>query len=508
MRGNIEKWDYFELTLRAEAAGNPFVDVDFAVTFSMGHRRVVVDGFYDGDSCFLARFMPDVKGDWQFVTTSNEPELDGITGGFTCVAPSADNHGPVRVIDPYHFAYEDGTAYHPVGTTCYVWNLQGDALEEETLETLASAPFNKMRMCVFPKRYSYNANEPPSYPFEGEPTHTWDPSQLGNRYYTDIPDCWDFTRFNPAYFRHLEQRILELRALNIEADLIIFHPYDCGAWGFDKMPAEVNDRYLKYLVARLAAFRNIWWSFANEFDLMPAHSLADWDHYFKLVQQHDPYNHLRSNHNARTFYDHGKPWVTHCSIQRHDMTQIPRWQKEYQKPVIVDECGYEGDIGRAFGSFTAEELVARHWQGFGTGGYVGHGECYEHDEDILWWSKGGQLYGDSPVRLAFLREIIEAAPPPGLFPLSTNRAVRDMLLDRPYNGITVGHNGEDYLLIYYWTHQLKFLRLALPANKTYRIDIIDTWNMTITEADASASDLVMIELPRRPYIAVRVERVE
>ena len=507
MRSNIEKWDYFELILEAEVAGNPFVDVDFSTTFSLGHRRILVDGFYDGDSRFLARFMPDIEGEWQYETSSNVSELDGVRGSFTCGAPAEGNHGPVRVIDPYHFAYEDGTAYHPVGTTCYVWNLQGDALEEETLETLASAPFNKMRMCVFPKRYSYNNNEPPLYPFEGEPTHTWDPAQLGNRFYTDIPDCWDFTQFNPAYFQHLEKRILQLRAMNIEADLIIFHPYDCGAWGFDKMPAEVNDRYLRYLVARVAAFRNVWWSFANEFDFLTDHSLADWDRYFKIVQQHDPYDHLRSNHNGRYFYDHGKPWVTHCSIQRHDMTQIPRWLKEYGKPVIIDECGYEGDIGRAYGSFTAEELVARHWQGFATGGYVGHGECFEHDEDVLWWAKGGQLYGDSPARLAFLREIFEAVPAPGLFPMSTNRAVRSMLIDRPYNGITVGHNSEDFLLIYYWMHQLKFARLNLPEDKRYRIDIIDTWNMTITEAEAAAAGTVQVQLPRRKYVALRAQRV-
>ena len=225
------------------------------------------------------------------------------------------------------------------------------------------------------------------------------------------------------------------------------------------------------------------------------------------MQQLDPYDHLRSNHNARRFYDHGKPWVTHCSIQRHDMTQIPRWLDEYQKPVIVDECGYEGDIGNAFGSLSAEELVARHWLGFATGGYVGHGECFEDEDDILWWSKGGQLYGDSPARLAFLRQIIEAAPAPGLFPMTTDAAASAMLVDRPYNGITAGHNGEDYLLIYYWAHQRKYARFALPKGKRYRIDIIDTWNMTVTEAEHSATGSVSVELPRKQYIAARVERV-
>ena len=263
------------MDLSAAVAGNPFQAVELDATFSIGNRSLRVDGFYDGGDSFKLRFMPDCEGEWQYATRSNIPDLNDVRGTFACVAPSQENHGPVRVVDPYHFAYEDGSAYHPLGTTCYVWNLQGDALEEQTLKTLAAAPFNKMRMCVFPKRYVFNSNEPPNYPFEGELSQEWDPALLGNYRAASSPDCWDFSRFNPEYFQHLERRILDLRALNIEADLILFHPYDYGAWGFDRIPAEVNDRYLEYLVARVAAFRNVWWSFANEFDLMRAHSLAD-----------------------------------------------------------------------------------------------------------------------------------------------------------------------------------------------------------------------------------------
>ena len=72
----------------------------------------------------------------------------------------------MRVRYTTHFGYEDGTPYVPIGTTCYAWTHQGDALEEQTLATLRTAPFNKMRMCVFPKSYAYNANEPVYYPFE------------------------------------------------------------------------------------------------------------------------------------------------------------------------------------------------------------------------------------------------------------------------------------------------------------------------------------------------------
>ncbi len=103
-------------------------------------------------------------------------------------------------------------------------------------------------MCVFPKHYAFSQNEPEFHAFE---------RQEDGRF--------DTTRFNPTFFQHLERRIGDLRDLGIEADLILFHPYD--RWGYSTMPSEVDDRYLRYLVL-VAAYRNIWWSMANEYDLM------------------------------------------------------------------------------------------------------------------------------------------------------------------------------------------------------------------------------------------------
>lgn len=500
----VEKWDYFELTLNAEISGNPFLDVTFEAEFVHVHRSVRVAGFYDGGDVYRVRFMPDAEGIWTYVTHSNVAALAGRSGEFHCSPPAASNHGPVRVVDPYHFAYEDGTPYHPIGTTCYVWNLQGDALEETTLATLRDAPFNKMRMCVFPKRYTFNNNEPPCYPFEGEVKRAWNPAMRDNYKAEAPPDFWDFDRFNPEYFRRLERRILDLRALGIEADLIVFHPYDFGAWGFDRLPPEVNDRYLKYLAARISAFRNLWWSLANEYDLMFDLKLSDWDHFFQVIETEDPYNHLRSLHNCRPFYNHRKAWVTHCSVQHHDLLMMRQWLDDYGKPVVVDECGYEGDIGHAWGSLSAEAMVEAFWLGFAVGGYVGHGETYWNTEEELWWSKGGRLSGESPARIAFLRKIIEDVPAPGLFPLRDE--LRKFVPEGVYKGMAGGRNGDDYLLIYHARHQPRFRKLNLPDAGSYRIDIIDTWNMTIDLFAESATGLVEVELPRKKYLAVRVTR--
>jgi hypothetical protein len=473
---SVECWDIFEIALEGPDSGNPYLEVQVGATFMHAHRAVEVEGFYDGDGVYRVRFMPDTVGEWRYSTHSSVAALGGRQGAFTCTPATKGNHGPVRVDGKYHFRYEDGIQHFSFGTTCYVWNHQGEALETQTLETLKTtgSGFNKMRMCVFPKHYTYSLNEPEYHAFER------------------LEDgSFDFERFNPAFFRHLERRVRDLRDLGVEADLILFHPYD--RWGYSTMPAEVDDRYLRYLLARVSAYRNVWWSMANEYDLMQAKTMLDWDRFFKIVQAHDPYQHLRSIHNCRWFYDHSKPWVTHSSVQHADLGQVSTWREQYGKPVVVDECQYEGNIPNNWGNITAEELVHRFWEGSVRGGYVGHGETYLHPDDILWWSKGGVLHGDSPARIAFLREVMEAGPP--LNPFGTDWDLTQA-------------GDDNYRLIYVGRHRPAAKPLRLPEDKRYAVDIIDTWNMTVTPIEGAFSGTVEIDLPGTLNIAVRVRRID
>ena len=474
----VEQWNIFELTLTGPSDGNPYVDVTLSAEFRFGHRVLEPDGFYDGDGVYRVRFMPDAPGEWRYVTRSNVAALDGRSGQFTCAPAGPGNHGPAYVHNRYHFAYADGTPYYPFGTTCYAWAHQGDALEEQTLETLQQAPFNKMRMCVFPKDYAYNKNEPVYYPFER--------NAAGES---------DFSRFDPAFWRHFEQRVGHLRDLGIEADLIIFHPYD--RWGYAAMAPEEDYRYLRYLVARLAAYRNVWWSMANEYDfLLATKPMEQWDRTFHIVEEKDPYRHLRSIHNGHVDmnYDHTKPWITHVCIQNWDVKRVREWRQLYRKPIVDDECEYEGDIPWAWGNISAQELVHRFWIMAAYGGYAGHGETYLHPEDILWWSKGGVLQGESWPRIAFLRQIIEEGPPGGLEPMTDSWM---------WSRIAGGQNGA-YRLIYFGEHQPRVWSAGLPVDTRYTVEIIDTWNMTITAAPGEFENALAIELPGKPFIAVRI----
>lgn len=102
----------------------------------------------------------------------------------------------------------------------------------------------------------------------------------------------------------------------------------------------------QYVTARFSAYRNVWWSLANEYDLMTHKTVEDWEHYAQLLCEKDPYHHLRSIHNCIHFYDHTRPWITHCSIQRQDLYKsaelTEEWRERYRKPVVLDEIAYEG----------------------------------------------------------------------------------------------------------------------------------------------------------------------
>jgi hypothetical protein len=497
--GSVEQWGLFELALDGPKDGNPFLDVRFGARFHQDDAFIDTSGFYDDDGIYRVRCMPDRPGRWQYVTRSSHPELDGKRGVFTVVTPSAGNHGPVRVHNTFHFAYADGTPYRQIGTTCYAWTHQGDEREEQTLRTLATSPFNKMRMCVFPKRYVFNENEPPLYPFEGTP-----------------PRTWDSARFNPRFFQHLEKRIGQLRDLGIEADIILFHPYDKGHWGFDRMTAVEDDRYLRYIVSRLAAFRNVWWSLANEYDFMREKREEDWDRFIQIIAATDPYHRLCSIHNGTLIYNHTHPYLTHASIQNgsapEDAGRAILYRDVYRKPIVFDEVKYEGNIPRRWGQLTAEEMVRAFWEGTIAGTYVGHGETYLHPNDVLWWSKGGVLHGESPSRIAFLRDVMADAPPEGIEPI-----------DKWQNARMGGKAGE-YYLIYLgdqtpteWPFEL--YRDRLEEGMRFRAEVLDTWNRTITPVDGAFTlrrkddyyfvdaDGRSIALPGRKWMALRLRRI-
>jgi hypothetical protein len=481
----VERWGVYEAVLHGPSEGNPVDDVAIAAVFKNGGREMRVPGFYDGDGVYKIRFSPPELGRWNWTSTSNVAALNGRSGSFESVPPGPRNHGPVRVSkDGFHFVYADGTPYRQIGTTCYSWALQSDAKCAQTLATLRGSPFNKMRMCVFPNVESVATN-----PFmrTGPALRDWDPRR---------PD--------PAYFRRFEDRLRRLGELGIEADVILYHPYD-EKRGYSDMKRADDERYLRYIAARFGAFRHVWWSMANEYDAVKTKTMADWDHLFQVLQAADPHDRLRSIHQIHIYYDARKPWITHASVQNGSAVLDPVRAELHRdfalKPVIFDEVRYEGNSTKRWGDLTGEELVERFWWGTVGGTYVGHSETFDpnRNPDYSWLGQGGKLVGTSPPRLAFLRKIMEEGPAPGID-----------LIDPWWENPIAGKPFE-YYLQYFGTERPTEWPVILPGRpndprNSYRADIIDSWNMTITPVEGlfqmAVRDDYSFQDPRRPTLAL------
>jgi hypothetical protein len=467
-----------ELVIEGPSHGNPFTDVELHAIFELGGQETRVGGFYDGGGRYIVRFLPERPGEWHFHTISTARSMDNLSGKF--LVEASQERGMVRVADDFHFSYTNGNVFRPVGTTLYAWTHQSEELQEETLVTLATSPFTKVRMCVFPKAFIFNDNEPALYPFERKGA------------------TWDTERFDPAFFQHLEQRIHDLGKLGIEADIILFHPYD--RWGFQDLGKAADDRYIRYVVRRLAALPNVWWSLANEYDFVTTKRREDWERFARIVVEEDHAGHLLSIHNGTRMYDYSADWATHCSIQKVDYYKtaelVQELRDKWGKPVVLDEIGYEGDLEYEWGSLPATEVVRRAWETTLRGGYYTHGETYYQEDDQLWWAKGGHMVGQSADRIAFLDQLASESPTGRLEPIFS-------LSPTPVSGV----KGQ-YEIHYNGYSQHKFRTVDVPEECTAEIDVIDSWVMTIDKLPGTFRGRHKIEMPVRPYMALRMRVLE
>ena len=505
----VEQWGRFEITLTGTPTGNPFIDVDLRATFTNGEETVTVTGFYDGNDQYKVRFMPQTTGKWEYTTRSNMKSLDQQTGALECVSATGTNRGMIGVRNTWDFAYANGTPYYPFGTTMYAFIHPNMEREEQTLKTLSESPFNKIRICVFPKIYNDFNDEPRYFPYQKIEEAV--PDTTANNKVA----VWDFTRFDTDFFAHLERRIDDLDRLGIQCDLILFHPYDEGHFGFDRMSRTSDLHYVRYVTARLSSFRNIWWSLANEWDFLKEKNMDDWMAILETVAESDPYGHLLSNHNGKVYFDYHHPLITHCSIQNEsaceDFGRAGLIKDSYRKPVVFDELCYEGDYPNRWGNLSGEEMTHRFWQAAIVGTYATHGEVFDSDDKIAWTEKGAILRGTSAPRIGFLRSLIE-------------RTGSLKIIDN-WRYLNIAKSEKGQVVIYLgkqtpkdWTFMVP-TRMAWADGTKVKVEVLDTWNMTTTEVkdvfvterkkyEINDSRMKKVKLPGKPYMALVLTAIE
>jgi Protein of unknown function (DUF4038)/Domain of unknown function (DUF5060)/Putative collagen-binding domain of a collagenase len=325
---NVPKWSVHEVTLTPSGnSTNWYIDPDASVTATFtGPAGVTkrVSGFWDGGNSFTIRFTPTVEGDWSYQTSSTNSGLNGRAGKFTCIGPLAGSHGFPRIDARYpnSFLWDDGTRYFMWGQTYYdvvISALANDNWKEGVDKSLAYG-MNKVRLHVYAQAL-YKAD----VEFNGYPDV---------QPYVGASTSPDRDQLNIPYWRKLDEMVQYMGSKGVVADLIITNPYWSNRmFGTD----EQNDRFVKYVVSRYAAYPNVIWCLANEWNASKAYGGSypqtkdDFDRMGGIVSANDPWRAegelLRplSIHNISAsigfeFFD--SAWPTYVANQYHNSRAV------------------------------------------------------------------------------------------------------------------------------------------------------------------------------------------
>ncbi len=463
----VKKWEVFEVALEGPSEeGEPFKGV-----FSNKNESVVVDGFYDGEGMYKIRFMPSYEGRYTFILKGGYLESN-LSGVFYVKENEDSKHGLVRV-NGTKFIYEDGTPFNCFATTSNIWHLQDIETIEETISFLESSKvFNKVRFNILPYDNTY------VFPY-------------------NLSSENKIESFNHKYFQKLEKAVKRLEEIDVEADLVFFTPSEY-IWLDLGYSFEEAIELVAYTVNRLSAYHNVWWSLANDYDAIPL-SGKDWIELANVLVNNDPYSHLRSIMNSHIIYDYKHNWPTHCSIKQVDCykgcEETDELVARFNKPVVYEDFGFEGNLEYGWGNLTKEEALRRVWEVTLRGGYPSYSEARNINEKE-WWLQGGKISSSNINSIALLKELVNDSEGLSFYPYSWDE------LCAIYTNEEDAEVRSQYL--YYYSFMAPGKRSYFVDDETdYLVEVIDTVNANIYRQGIHRGEFE-IELPEKPYVAVRL----
>jgi hypothetical protein len=356
----VSKWSVHELTLTASNTHrNPYTEAGVTATFDgPGGSRTTVWGFWDGDRTFRVRFTPTREGEWTYATSSADAGLDGRHGTFRCVAPRAGARGFVRRDEAYryHFVWDDGARYFMCGQTYYriVQNAAAGGGWKAAIAGSLRRGMNKVRLLVAP---------PGAQPYTPYPA--------------TAPFGPDHDTLNPAHWRALDEVVAHLHDSGAVADLILFVQAGRGSTATPFGTPEQDERYLRYVIARYAAYPNVIWCLTNEWNYT-GKGRAYWDDLGRIAAAEDPWARAGAARRALTIHQQTRidwqfsdaDWPVHACLQygvrNGQRTQSDEWADDPRNsaryphgddwgnvsivhnlahglPVVNDEYGYIGE---------------------------------------------------------------------------------------------------------------------------------------------------------------------
>ena len=338
--GNIPLYGTFELIIKSPGvSGNKFRKFA-SVTFFKSDRTFEIDGFYDGNNMWRARFMPDEPGEWEFRWSFGGSSGSGV---FTCIAERAnsDVHGHVHIDNKHrrYLTYDDDTPFYCSGGKWFNGTHYAPTTKKGQLKGGRYGRYSDNQITAYLntlKKYRHNSSlmKISYYPLENDKLSwnldwihraEWLVKEMGKRgIYCQINFFCTWGRHKDFYFKYSNKG--EKQVLNVWKD----------------EDDEQKRNYIRTIVARFAGFYNVYWELGNEiitFAKNPGdpgifHEQAN-KKYIPWIRRFDPYS-LPIGCSFRNFDIAYNSFDTDIHFVHDNNEQIDLC-KPFDRPIIQNE---------------------------------------------------------------------------------------------------------------------------------------------------------------------------
>jgi hypothetical protein len=260
----VDKWRRHVVSLaNGSYSGNPFeLEVEATFTQTSSGAQITLPGYYAGSDTWKIGFMPTKTGEWTWLTSSSDPDLDNKTGSLDCVASGNRGLLAADAVHPRKWKYADGPYVVPLAFRFDVFQEEGTLQRfTEIADFLATDVQGQMLEFTF-----------------------------RNEVYSD----WQARQFDLGLWDRLEQRmeVLAARGLGIH---FMFYADDAQQPNWSAK-SSAEELLIRYTVARLAGFPVL--VINTGIDIAEYRSQSEINWLGQQVRSLDPYGHPISSRNG------------------------------------------------------------------------------------------------------------------------------------------------------------------------------------------------------------------
>ena len=253
----VDKWRRHVVSLaNASYSGNPFeLEVEATFTHTSSGTQFTLPGYYAGSDTWKIGFMPTKTGEWTWVTSSGDTDLDNKSGSLTCAASGKRGLLKADAAHPRKWKYADGPFVVPLAFRFDVFQ------EDGTLERFTEiADFLAVEVKGHILEFTFR-----------------------NEVFSD----WQAHQFDLGLWDRLEQRMEVLAARGLGIHFMFYADDDQKpAWSAKSATEKL---LIRYTVARLAGYPVL--IVNTGIDIAEYRSQSEINWLGQQVQSLDPYGH-------------------------------------------------------------------------------------------------------------------------------------------------------------------------------------------------------------------------